>query len=528
MKQKSSHHDVDRRTFLRTAATLAATGLANERLVAAFPQATSKSHESRRVAAVELDLNAIRKWDDSNGDTWDPFWADDDYLYSFNDDGRGFGKVQENLAFNRFDGDSIATMSGVGINPMAEYGPAGERGKDDHATWKACGQECIDGVFYAFVSRNVYGDESHDPLMRQTAFNSSLIKSTDRGKTWQRTAKENYERPMWPGSMFGAPFFTHYGKNGGRVDRDGSLEYVYATSTNGFWNDGDSLILARVARNALPKLDPADWEYFIGGDGASSDRWSKQIDAAETILERSAKCGETPICYVPFLGIYLLISWYNPEVLTKWFEPAGMNYDFYQAEHPWGPWSFIQSFNDGFLASGSHMYGPTLGPRFQEAHGSQVRLTMFTSGCQFEDKPSGIYKAWTIPVVLRTEPLPAFDSKTTASPDVKFSGEWTPIATPQAAEDKIRVTKHQGDSVTLSFAGTGIEYLAQKAEDYGEAELYLDGKLESTIQLGIKNFPVITGITVFQQLGLAQSRHTLKIVSADARPVTVQAFKIYR
>ncbi len=333
---------------------------------------------------------------------------------------------------------------------------------------------------------------------------------------------------MWPGSAFGAPFFTHYGKNGGNVSRDGALEYVYAVSTNGFWNDGDSLILGRVGRKALPKLDASNWEYFTGGDGASSGSWSKRIDAAVPILKRPAKCGMTPICYVPSLGIYLLISWYNPKVLTKWFEPAGMNYDFYQAEHPWGPWSFIQSFSDGFLASGSHMYGPTLCPRFQESHGAEVRLAMFTSGCQFEDKPAGIYKAWIIPVVLRTKPLPPFDIRSAASPEVKFSGEWTTMASPQAVEGQIRVTKNQGDSLTLSFPGTGIDYIAQKAEGYGEVDLYLDGKFESRIHLGLKNFPVITGITVFERHGLTRGQHTLKIVSAGTRPVTVQSFKVYR
>jgi hypothetical protein len=44
-----------------------------------------------------LDLDNLHKWDNSNGDTWDPFWADDDALYAFNCDGRGFGRAQEIL-----------------------------------------------------------------------------------------------------------------------------------------------------------------------------------------------------------------------------------------------------------------------------------------------------------------------------------------------------------------------------------------------------------------------------------------------
>ena len=77
--------------------------------------------------------------------------------------------------------------SGVEASLDVEYGKGGEKGPDS-ATWKACGQECIDGVFYAFVSRNIYGKDSKDPLLRQLAINSSLIKSTDRGRTWARSA----------------------------------------------------------------------------------------------------------------------------------------------------------------------------------------------------------------------------------------------------------------------------------------------------------------------------------------------------
>ncbi|MGA2608561.1 MAG: hypothetical protein ABSH01_14035 [Terriglobia bacterium] len=523
MNEKNAQvHDIDRRSFLRAGSLLAAATLVKNPA-----PISSQATTAKRIAALELDLNGIHKWDDSNGDTWDPFWADDDRLYSFSCDGRGFGKVQQNLAFNRFDGATLSSLVGVQVNPMSEYGPANQHGKDK-ATWKACGQECIDGVFYCFVSRNVYGNESGDALMRQTAFNSSLIKSPDRGLTWRRTAEENYARPMWPGPNFGAPFFVHYGKNGRDVHRDGASDYVYAASTNGFWNDGDSLILGRVRRSALARLDASDWEYYTGGGVASSGTWSKHLDSAAPILERPAKCGQTPICYVHALGIYLLISWYNPAVLTKWFEPTEMCYDFYQAEHPWGPWSFVRSISDRFLASGSHMYGPAVCSKFQVSNGPEVRIAMFTSGCQFEDKPAGIYKAWTIPLALRIEPLPPFDVRAAGSAEIQFSGEWTTTAGPSDAHVEVRESKKEGDSLTTSFFGTGIEYVAQKAEGYGEVDLFIDGKIEQRIQLGLRNFPTLSDVSVFQKYGLKRGQHTLKVVNVGAHPVTVQYFKIFR
>jgi len=295
---------IARREFIKTAATSLAISTLPRRVLAALPAGIEPAYKP--VAEVFLDLHRLHKWDDSNGDTWDPFWADDDALYAFNCDGRGFGKQSMNLAFNKLAGDHPASLSGSQINPMTEYGKSNQK-EADNATWKVCGQECIDGIFYAFVSRNVYGSDSHDPLTRQLAVNSSLIKSTDRGLTWTRTARENYEKPMWPGSRFGAPFFVHYGRNGGQVDRDAATEYVYACSTNGFWNDGDSLVLGRVKRALLPRLNPADWEYLAAVDAAGAPSWSADLAHAVPILDRPAKCGQTPITYVPDLGLYVMI-----------------------------------------------------------------------------------------------------------------------------------------------------------------------------------------------------------------------------
>jgi hypothetical protein len=152
---------------------------------------------------------------------------------------------------------------------------------------------------------------------------------------------------------------------------------------------------------------------------------------------------------------------------------------------------------------------------------------MFTSGCQFEDNPSGIYKAWTIPVVLRTEPLSPFDVRPAASSEVQFSGEWTTNASTNP-HFEIRESKQKGDSLTTAFVGTGVEYVAQKAEGYGEAAVYLDGKLEQRIQLGTTNFPALSDVCVFRKYGLNRARHKLKVVNASVQPITVQYLRIYR
>ena len=468
----------DRRAFLRglwaCGATAAVSEYVPQRLLA---QALPEPGTSREIAEVFLDTNRIHKWDESNGDTWDPFWADDGDLYAFNCDGRGFGKKGMNLAFNRLAGDAPSALVGTQVNEMDEYGKGSQKGADN-ATWKVCGQECIDGVFYAFVSRNIYGSDSGDPLTRQRAINASLIKSTDRGRTWNRSAGENYDQPMWPGARFGAPFFVHYGQNGGKVSRDGANEYVYAVSTNGFWNDGDSLLLGRVRREQLAALKAADWEYCSGVTASGGGKWSKVLEEAVAILDRPAKCGQTPITYVPALGAYVLISWFNTERMVKWFEPNEMRYDFYQAPHPWGPWKPAgTSFSDRFLGPGYHMYGPSLCARFQQKRGEDVEISLFTAGCPFDDVPSTPYKMWHIPVTLRTRALPKAVLIGAADKRIVYGGTWFPWSTTSSARDGElpRATQTKGSSAELTFEGTGIEYVGQKSQGLGTVEVLLDG-----------------------------------------------------
>lgn len=493
-----------------------------------FAQEMKGSTTAMGVAEIFLDIDKIRKWNMSNGDTWDPFWADDDNLYAFNCDGRGFGSKGMNLAFNRLSGESPETLIGTQINQMDEYGESTKKGPDN-ATWKACGQECIDGVFYAFVSRNIYGSDSKDPLLRQFAANSSLIKSTDRGLNWTRNSRENYERPIWPGPHFGAPFFIHYGRNGGQESRDGASNYVYAVSTNGFWNDGDSLILGRVKRSKLPNLNSADWEYFTGRDGILNSNWSSNTENAGAILDRPAKCGQTPICYVPALEVYLLISWYNTSTLTKWYEPNEIRYDFYQAPHPWGPWTQISSMSDRFMVPGYHMYGPSLCAKFQQRKGEDVMISLFTSGCPFDDVASSPYKMWHIPVCLRTRALPRSQVIAASGKQISYMGSWFPLTTLTDSDiAKLpRATLTRGSAAELSFEGTGVEYIAQKTVGQGRVDIYLDGIQQSDASLDLEDFPALFGVVIFSKYGLPPGKHVIKIVNASERRANLESFRVY-
>ena len=519
---------VARRDFMKTVVAFSTTAIfadsPNASLLGAGLNAT---RAATPITDVFMDLNNIHKWDQSNGDTWDPFWAADDSLYAFNCDGRGFGTKPRNLAFNHLQGDTPHSLTGSMVNTMDGYGTSGQK-EADNATWKACGQECIDSVFYAFVSRNVYGSDSKDPLMRQTALNSSLIKSTDKGLTWRRSAAENYKNPMWPGRRFGSPFFIHYGRNGGSVSRDGADHYVYAISPNGFWNDGDDYILGRVQRTKLPELHASDWTYYTGGDAQVSRAWSSQIEKAVPILSLPAKCGQTPPCYIPSLGRYLVVVWYNTKKMTKWFEPNEMMYEFYQAEHPWGPWTFINSHSDRFIVGG-HMYGPSLCAKFQQRQGSEVKMSLFTSGCPFEDVPSGLYKMWEIPLVLRTIPVPESTLINDDDPRIAYTGSWRSSDKRGFFDynDDVHYTATPNDSLQFSFTGTGIDYISEKYKDLGNVDVYIDGVFKQNVDLRVENFPRICRVVVFTLHGLSHGRHTIKVVNKSSAGAILDAFKVY-
>ena len=188
---------------------------------------------------------------DNSGDTWVAAWADDGNLYSPSDDTEGFHKAgSANVAFNRIDGSDPLQLSGVTVNTMPDFGKGSARGADG-CTWKSSGCASIDGVLYWVVARHKYGEDSGDVTRRQPASNASIIKSTDFGKTWTRPAKQNYDVPMFPGSRFATPYLIEYGRD--RTSADGADRYVYAISNNGFWDNGDDMVLGLSLIHILPR-----------------------------------------------------------------------------------------------------------------------------------------------------------------------------------------------------------------------------------------------------------------------------------
>ncbi len=281
---------------------------------------------------------------DNAGDTWVAAWADDDNLYSPSNDTTGFHEIaNSNIAFNRISGNDPLHLSGVTVNPMSGYGKAVETGPDG-CTWKSSGCTFLDGALYWVVARHHYGDDSGDPHRRQTAQNASIIKSTDFGRTWTRSADANYHAPMFPGRRFATPYFIDFGRN---RPKHGSLAgYVYALSNNGFWDCGDDMVLGRVARSRLSLLNASDWEFYTGGNGELAGSWSHDMNAAEPILKEPGRFGMTGAVYLTARQRFFMIGWFYPAGGGKMKNAAThTTWDFYESPYPWGPWSRIGSYS---------------------------------------------------------------------------------------------------------------------------------------------------------------------------------------
>lgn len=298
------------------------------------------------------------------GDSWVGTWADDDAVYVYADDTWN-GKNSSNLAVYRLVGDDPLNLTVQPINSMDEYGHAGELGQDK-CSWKASGIICVDGVLYIAVSR---WDSKPSPVdMRQAAQNSSIIKSTDHGVTWSRSAKENYDNPMFPGRKFANPFFIEYGMDG-KSNVDNANKYVYAVSTDGFWNNGSYLILGRVLRTKIGNLNGSDWEYYngSGNDGLNDLSWTNDINKSKPVVIDPFQLGIPTITYNKILKRYILAQWSFP--LGGWCGPES-RWTFRESPTPWGPWNIC--YTDTFKREG--WYIPCILSKFISNDGLDMKI----------------------------------------------------------------------------------------------------------------------------------------------------------
>jgi hypothetical protein len=330
---------------------------------------------------------------DNNGDTWMPAWTRDGSLFSAANDTRGFHAISAsaNVMFSEIIGADPRALTGRTVNVMSDYRYHLEE-QPDGCMWKTSGCLALDGALYLVVARHTYGEKSGDPLRRQTARDASIIRSLNAGRTWLRAAQDNEDAPMFPGSRFATPYFVNYGQEGREAVADASDLYVYAHANNGFWDSGDDVILGRVRRSHLPRLQGGDWQFFTGGEGRADASWSPDVNAAQPVLARKGRLGMSGATYLPAQKCYFLIGWYYPAGGGKMPEAyLETRWDFYTAPHPWGPWTPIGSHTwrpEGF-------YCPGICPKFTSPDGKTIHAV--TAG---DWNNPDVYRLTLVPLTL--------------------------------------------------------------------------------------------------------------------------------
>jgi hypothetical protein len=210
---------------------------------------------------------------------------------------------------------------------------------------------------------------------------------------------------MFPGRLFANPYFVQYGKDG-RGTKDGADRFVYAISNDGCWNNGSFMIMGRVPRERLPRLDPNDWEFIHGFDKEFKPVWRPRHDNAWYVFRNPGRTSQAGVHYIGPLDTYVLPQWYYTEPLSSTPAPSirwvrrwkATCFELYQAPAPWGPWTLFHSQH--FEPEG--YYNPAIPAKFISADGRKFWL--FASGWPF-GAPSGgkseEYRLQMFPVTIR-------------------------------------------------------------------------------------------------------------------------------
>jgi hypothetical protein len=305
-------------------------------------------------------LTKPQRYAATRGDVWESTWAEDGQLYAVADDTKGVnGACNNNLAIHRIEG-APPDHKVVTLNCMTEYGGLAQyEGLD---TWKGNGLVAVDGVLYLAVSQHSHAGDYPDNIQR--VYDASIVKSTDHGKTW--SGKPRVGQPMFPTSRFATPFFVQFGQD----YRESMDDYVYAVSNSGTWNNGNYMVLGRVRRDRIGRLDPADWEFFRGKEGEEKPAWSKRMGQATAIFRHRGFTSMTGMHYVPAFRRFVLTQWAYTDLdgAQSWKHTMLC---LYEAPKPWGPWRHVHTEPEW----GIGYYNPSLPSKWFEDGGRRLWIT---------------------------------------------------------------------------------------------------------------------------------------------------------
>ena len=406
----------------------------------------------------------------TDGDTFYNQVCSDQNEYTELDDTHGFGKTgSADMMIGRFTNETTFT-GGVNVNFLPGYGATSTSHGSDSQGYsrsnKLSGLLCMGGNMYGLMGRQNTTNSSSYPVSGITGLfdqeYGSLLYSKDLGASWNSvTSPDIFTSYAYPASLptqitsyfadrkkFGAPSFITYGVDDGTLGYisatcnpavltvtascrvDNADAYVYILGNDGFWNNGSALYLARIARAKLKNMNGNDIQYYSNaladGNGLEDGNWSSSISGIATILTAAGQIGEPSMQYIPYLNRYVLLNWYYPNCNTG-TSNAGCPQDnatagnsvfsFYDAPHPWGPFTQVGTISSFQAASGSAfgslppasgLYNPTLLHRTAVSSTSaSPQMTLLAGGNFYSYTPYYSLNFANVEFNLSTPPAPA-------------------------------------------------------------------------------------------------------------------------
>lgn len=126
---------------------------------------------------------------------------------------------------------------------------------------------------------------------------------------------------------------------------------------------------------------------------------------------------------------------------------------------------------------------------------------------------------------------PTFRVRLTQESDaaLSYAGSWSTGSSAFDSGGRHRTTNRSGASVSYTFTGRSVAWVADRSPSLGKAKVYVDGVLRATVDLGSSS--TAWRQVVYGRTWTSSGRHTIRIVCAgtSGRPrIDLDAFVVLR
>jgi hypothetical protein len=400
------------------------------------------------------------------------------------------------------------------------------RQPDGAATFPIRGGYILGGMWYDKETKTLYA-----PLHCEVATYPSNIRreihlasSTDEGLTWKYlgpiiTNPPGIDLKTSPDAESGLMWDGGNGDHIIYVDERGG--YIYLYSNHDMWPKFGSSAMPltdnRVARCAIAdKMAPGKWKRFYHGG------WTEP-----GIEGKSSRVDGDVVAYNTYLKKYL--SFGGASSLSMCDDLSTQNWTTYHQVGPywsssgmWAVWPTDETKTDTrtigqnffvynfWQATPGRLFQCTLDKGTLPDSGVSSCLRSGRIGNEYGGDAAPDYGYFPLyesddPVLARhTRRLDLDKTENT------YTGTWADATGDLYYENRAKVSSTTGDSVSLTFTGSDIYWHGVRAPDLGKADVFIDGKLDATVDCWASvNDPLSM---TYMKRGLGDGEHTIKVV----------------